>query len=558
MINIQPQYLPLADLLAKRLFRIPEYQRAYSWGKYQREDLFSDIQKTLSKGDDAAHFMAAVVGLRREKQRLGTDDYYVVEVVDGQQRLTTLIILLKTIELGLDKSDKAQSKPGGELADLLVKTEGNELLLLQTNHDSSHYFADFLRGGKSVPPISAKTVADKEILAAIADCKSFTEQWKKRSGDLMSLAALLKNRLFFLLHEIDDEKAVYTVFEVLNSRGLIVSWMDRLKSILMGTVFELKNVNQAGIIAELHNIWRDIYSVIGLRQGLNTETLRFAATLRAGRQQNKPFSEEDSVEQLRVNAVSAKSIIEVASWLLHVTRACDEVAANVRVNAVARIAQARLLAVAIRLREDLTTAEREGLLARWEKVTFRIYGMLSNDARTRVGEYIRLAWQVVNGKQPAAQIDPQIRVIGFWFPIEDAIKALQGTDCYTGWENELRYMLFRYEEHLAQQQNQKFSNEQWERIWNASAADSIEHILAQSAANDENKHRLGNLVLLPPNLNSQLQDRPPGEKIESYRKTGLLIAGEVADLIDQKGWNEKIIIEREQKILEWARIEWDD
>jgi len=558
MINIQPQYLPLADLLAKRLFRIPEYQRAYSWGRHQREDLFNDIQRTHGKGDEATHFMAAVVGLRREKQRLGTDDYYVVEVVDGQQRLTTLIILLKTIELGLDKSDKAQSKLSGELADLLVKTEANELLLLQTNHDSSHYFADFLRGGKFVPPNVAKTVADKEILAAIAECKSFTDQWKKRNGHLLSLAALLKNRLFFLLHEIDDEKAVYTVFEVLNSRGLIVSWMDRLKSILMGAAFELKDVNQAGIIAELHNIWRDIYSVIGLRQGLNTEALRFAATLRAARQQNKPFSEEDSVEQLRANAVNAKSIIETARWLLNVTRACDEVAADVRANAVARISQARLLAVAIRLRDDLTTAEQEGLLARWEKVTFRIYGMLSNDARTRVGEYIRLAWQVVNGKQPVAKIDPQIRVIGFWFPVEDAIKALQGTDCYTGWENELRYMLFRYEEHLAQEQNQRFSNEQWERIWTASAADSIEHIFPQKAASEKNKHRLGNLVLLPPRLNSQLQDRPPEEKMEPYRKTGLFIAGEVAEMIERQGWHEKAMIEREQKILDWARIEWND
>ena len=558
MINIQPQYLSLADLLAKRLFRIPEYQRAYSWGKYQREDLFSDIEKTHSKGEDAGHFMAAVVGLRRERQRLGTDDYNVVEVVDGQQRLTTLIILFKAIELGLDKSDKAQGKLGGELGELLVKAEGNELLLLQTNHDSSHHFAEFLRNGKYASSTDAKTVADKEILAAIADCKTFADRWKKRSGDLTSLAALLKNRLFFLLHEIDDEKAVYTVFEVLNSRGLIVSWMDRLKSILMGAAFELKNVNQPGIIAELHNIWRDIYSVIGLRQGLNTEALRFAATLRAKRQQNRPFSEEDSVEQLRGDAVDAKSIVNVARWLLHVTRACDDVAADVRINAVARISQARLLAVAIRLRDDLTGAERQALLARWEKVTFRIYGMLSNDARTRVGEYIPLAWQVVNEKLPAAKIDAHIIVIGVGFPIEGAIKALQGTNCYSGWENELRYLLFRYEEHLAQQAKQKFSNEQWERIWNASAADSIEHIFPQRAASEENKHRLGNLVLLPPKLNSQLQDRPPEEKVESYRKTGLFIAGEVADLIDRQGWNEKAIIKREQTILDWARIEWDD
>ena len=68
----------------------------------------------------------------------------VLEVVDGQQRLTTLIILLNAIKLALNCKDKAEAKLARELSELLVKVEGDELLLLQTNHDSSHYFATFL------------------------------------------------------------------------------------------------------------------------------------------------------------------------------------------------------------------------------------------------------------------------------------------------------------------------------------------------------------------------------------------------------------------------------
>lgn len=83
MIAIHPQYLPLAKLLDGRLFQIPEYQRAYSWTSHERQDLFSDIEKTHAKGTDEGHFMAAVVCLRRKKQVLGTDEYHVVEVVDG-------------------------------------------------------------------------------------------------------------------------------------------------------------------------------------------------------------------------------------------------------------------------------------------------------------------------------------------------------------------------------------------------------------------------------------------------------------------------------------------
>ena len=295
MLTIQPQYLPLTKLLDGRLFQIPEYQRAYSWTSHERQDLFNDIKKTHAKGTDEGHCMAAVVCLRRRTQLLGTDEFHVVEVVDGQQRLTTLIILLKSIELALDPNNKTDGKLAIELRELLVKVEGDELLLLQTNHDSSHYFATFLRKGTAPSSEQAKTLADREILRAIEDASDFIEEWRAAGHSLASLAALLKNRLHFLLHEIEDEKSVYTVFEVLNSRGLDVSWMDRLKSILMGASFELKGANQKGLVTDLHNVWRDVYTVIGLRQGLSTEALRFAATLYAEEAPSRPLGEQDAV-----------------------------------------------------------------------------------------------------------------------------------------------------------------------------------------------------------------------------------------------------------------------
>ena len=558
MITIQPQYLTLSKLLDGRLFRIPEYQRAYSWTVHQREDLFSDIEKTHAKGPEEGHFMAALVCLRRASQTLATDEFHVMEVVDGQQRLTTLILLLNAIKLALDEKEKAEAKPQRELAELLVKVEGDELLLLQTNHDSSFHFATFLRKGTAPASDTAKTLADREILEAIEDCKAFVSRWKDRGVSLPALVALLKNRLFFLLHEINDEKTVYTVFEVLNSRGLDVSWLDRLKSILMGAAFDLKKTNQRGVITELHSTWRDIYTVIGLRQGLSTEALRFAATLRASGAPSRPLGEQDSVDSLRAEATTAKGVREVASWLLHVTKAYDAVTANVRINAVTRISQARLLATAIHLRSDIRGREREALLSSWEKVSFRIYGMLRKDARTRVGEYVRLAWQVINDQLSPREISAAIVEIGRPFTIQDAVNELRVANCYEGWETELRYLMFRYEEHLARKQKLNFSNEQWEKIWMVSPADSIEHIWPKSKAAEKHRHRLGNLVLLPPKLNSTLQDDNPKDKVEAYRKTGLLIAGEVADIIKSDGWKIKSIEDRENALLDWAVTEWAD
>ena len=122
MNEIQPQHLTLAQLLDRRLFSIPDYQRAYSWTSRERRDLFSDIEKVSLGPPDTFHFMATIVCLRRESIRLGTDYFNKLDVVDGQQRLTTLVILLNSIKLSLDRDKGKQKKAFRDLKSLLIKT----------------------------------------------------------------------------------------------------------------------------------------------------------------------------------------------------------------------------------------------------------------------------------------------------------------------------------------------------------------------------------------------------------------------------------------------------
>ena len=554
--DIQPTHLRLAKLFKRRLFYVPDYQRAYSWSKRERRDLFDDLEAVHSEGHD--HFMATVVCLKREEVELGTDRYAKLDIVDGQQRLTTLIILLNAIRIAVELTDK-DKKVAENLRDMLIKPEGKDLLL-QTNHDSSHYFLNYLREGTAPAPAKAKTLADKELLLAIRECQSFVKDWAMQRG-LKALAALIKNRLTFIFHQISDEKLVYTVFEVLNSRGLEVAWLDRLKSVLMWTAFSLKKGNHDELITELHTIWRDVYKTIGLRQGLNTEALRFTATLLLLTRPSKPLGERDAVDELRKIATDASGIRRVAHQVLKVTEACDSVLSNQRLNAVTQIVHARLLAVAIHLRSDITEKERDDLLQRWEKVTFRIYGLCGKDARTKVGDYVRLSWDVHQGAA-VQYIHDRIKEIGADYPIEKAIDDMKGNDCYSNWKNELRYFMYRYEEHLAEEKGLDIGESKWKLIWGASAASSIEHISPQSPQSKTSvadKDRLGNLMLLPPRLNSRLNNRPPKEKVDAYRNSaGLFLATEVAAIIEEKGWSKKVRRAREETLLEWARDEWVD
>jgi hypothetical protein len=557
MIEIQPQLLTLSGLLNKRLFRIPQYQRAYSWHSRHREDLFGDIFNTWRAGNDRQHFMATVVGLRREKRMIGTDEHQVVEIVDGQQRITTLILLLKAIAKTVDRSDRGGERIGRELDETLVKPDKASLLLLQTNHDISNYFADYLRTGNRPSSDLAKTQADRELLLAMEDCEQFVTHCNDKVLPVMDLITLLKNKLTFVFHEIGDEALVYTVFEVLNSRGLEVSWFDRLKSMLMAIVFEAKE-NSPEITSEIHRLWSDIYRCVGLRIGMSTESLRFAACLREEFAPSRLPSEEDAAATMQAEAKDgAAKVIETTNWLKSVTEALDKVVGDRRTRGVTRIVQARLVAAAVHLRTDLSYDDKTRILKRWENVAFRMYGMSGLDARYAVGDYVRLAWSIVNDKLAPEAILTELSSIGRQYPVSKAVENLRNADCYSGWQEELRYFFCRHEEHLAHEAKQNFNNEQWNRIWLSNASDSIEHILPQSSSSGH-VDRLGNLLLLPPKLNSKLRDLAPSQKTKEYRKTGLLIAGNAADQVDKARWGPKRIKDRENVLLEWAKIEWAD
>lgn len=560
MTDIQPTHVNLDRLLYRRLFRIPDYQRSYSWGHRHRQDLFEDIERIVGSKDDLSHFMATVVGLRRTKRMIGTDEYQSIDIVDGQQRLTTLIVLLKAIAmsvLGQEEGLKA------EIDSLLLKNDNATPLLLQTNHDGSNLFANYLRKGNHPSVQRAKSLADRNILQCMTDCEKFVEEWKGAGRSAGELLGLIKNRLTFILYEISDEALVYSVFEVLNSRGLEVSWFDRLKNMLMGMVFEHTGDSDSEAIKEIHELWATIYRIVGLRIGLSSESMCFAATLCSDSRPSRPLGEEDAANLLRERGkADIRSVIDTTSYLVDVTESLSTVYSNHKQRAISSIRHVRLVATAVHLREDLSGAEKEAILNSWEKVSFRIYGMYDKDARTLVGHYTRLAWDIINKQLSADDIIARLSAVGDDFPIDGAVRQLFGTDRYNDWGDQLQYFFFRYEEYLAREAGQRFSNAQWNRIWAETPAHSIEHIRPQSRSDEDRVHRLGNLLLLDPGLNSQLQDKPVIEKADAYMKTGFLSARNVAkDVVSQRiryDWTYAAMERREKTLLEFALQEWAD
>jgi hypothetical protein len=586
---IRPDYQPLEKVLQNRLFEIPNYQRAYSWRIEQINDLHNDITNLKKQPNDRHHFMATIVCLATQRiEEIVTDEFKVLQIVDGQQRLTTLIIFLKAIELSLDRSNETQKREADKIKELLVKDDGR-LILLQTNHDSSSIFRNFLVNGTIPQKENLKTNAEVRLFDSFNHSLKFVENWKK-AEDVLALLKLVKNRLGFIFYELEDEGSVYSTFEVLNSRGLPVDWLDKCKSTLMGIAFEkLGNAIRDHHISQLHQIWSDIYRTIGVNEIQGHEILRFAATLHKAKQEgsesylSKAISAEDALDYFRNFCNSNPTItIDVTDWISCVTRELRKLYDNPRLKAVTDILHARLLAVSILLlpENNMNVQLKNKLLEQWENVTFRIFGLFrnqngkTNDSRLKVGDYTRLACKITDTYKKYNETDQLFYFImyslielGKDYSIDTVVDSLKGKDCYNDWSDQLIYFMRRYEEYLCRKSNITFDESYWVKVWNKSPYRSIEHIMpeeatppkwdvdSQSIDFSKNLHRLGNLIIYPIKDNILAGNRSFDSKKELYKKNKLNLMEEI---IVKKDWNYKEIENRESFLLKFAREQWKD
>lgn len=568
---LRPEYLTFDKILSNRLFSIPSYQRAYSWKEKQRKELFNDILK-LYQGKDCNrhHFMATIVCLdKNEKQMVGTDELVRVDVVDGQQRLTTLIILLKALAKKLVEKTDDEKEEAKKLQELLVKKD-ERLILLQTNHDSAKLFTNYLITGKIPAENQIKTAAEKNLVNAFNECEKFiNEHWcLLNNDDLLGLLILIRHRLDFIFYTLQDEGAVYTVFEVLNSRGLEVDWLDKCKSMLMGVAFEKFTENVAKEkIKTLHRCWSNIYATIGKRSVSGQEILSISATLRDVLPNSKLLSAEKALEFFRDEALKRpESVVDISHWIEEVTQKFVECSEEIRLKAITDISQARLLYISINL-SNLLPEVKTQILSYWEKITFRIFGIYRKDSRTMVGDYVRLACKIINGAGEEEILKDFIG-ISKKHPAVNIEFELANKDCYNNWTEEVRYFLYRYEEYLVGQKGGFLEKDIWNKIWVDSPSKTIEHIHPQKFGRDwegkigknqeevaDHVHRVGNLLLLPSSLNSKAATQAFAAKKVIYGENHLRMMDTV---MREDQWTLKEIEKREKEMVEFALKTWGD
>ena len=153
---------------------------------------------------------------------------------------------------------------------------------------------------------------------------------------------------------------------MLNSRGLDVKWIDKLKSQLMALLFEhVEGRTRNEAIREMQVVWQEIYRILGLRGDLGDEAMRFAGTWELVDRQNRVIGEPIAVAELaRAAGTKVRTISSVGSRLRSVVEAVDVLDRDRRLSAVTKILHARFVAIAI-LRREFEPEVQTHLLNRW-------------------------------------------------------------------------------------------------------------------------------------------------------------------------------------------------
>ena len=263
----------LGTLFAQKAFRIPQYQRGYAWGEKQWEDLWDDIWEIEKdkNGTYRPHFTGSIALKRIERTLIPKEELWFAEsgqefydVVDGQQRLTTIEILM----CGLISAYQDQNVKMGLTSRYIVQKE--------LGGDGKVYLFSYKYGDKNLAFLMNKIFDDTSYILPVDHNNIYTSNLLKAKDwftnkiselnpiEQNDLLLRLQTALVFDVKYIDDNISEQAVFETMNNRGKPLTILEKLKNRLL---FLASKLPQGSDIYEVSRVindaWRNIYDYLG-------------------------------------------------------------------------------------------------------------------------------------------------------------------------------------------------------------------------------------------------------------------------------------------------------
>lgn len=600
--------LSLEELFNNRVFRVPDYQRGYAWEKQQVGEFLDDLALLDSS---RRHYTGTIVlyqppGAEEIEDSEGTS-YVKVDVVDGQQRLTTTVLLLNEIAKALSKytssGDRAQGieKRYVEVTD----TDGLPLHKLTLNGDLDDFFktnvlpqAPGTLAGPSVASARRLLDAKKQIAEYLDDAEGDQVNREKWLRALHSKAA---TRLHFNLYEVEAEAEVGLIFEVMNDRGKQLTDLEKVKNYLLyaASALSVSQDNRKKLARSVNDAWADILKklmVAELGSPANENQLLRAHWLMAYNPQPQKWEGSKSIKaRFDLRKGQHDRLLRELHEYVHGLRDCcisfcdalrpsrdgafdsfsskaarnDVVLWNVKFARIGTTAAFLPLLMAVRKRWPSDPEKYLEVLTLCEAVSFRIYRVARYYASYRQPAMFRLAFEVTHGMN-FGDVIREVKQNYSSADSQQSFREFTDAESPQSWYGRtgIRYLLYEYESHLAAGKGGS-PKIPWDET---EGADSIEHILPQYIGDqpywqerfdaddhEEYKHDIGNLTLTKGN--SSLGNKPypckrGAKEVTSYCYENSLFVEEREIAAKWNDWTMKAINERRAMLLDWAKERW--
>jgi len=556
-------------------FEIPTYQRAYAWENKQWEDLWNDINDYLES--EMPYFLGTVL-LRKENNN-GTTVY---EIIDGQQRITTLVILMRSLidrlcdfisSSDIPSSEKEEIEEEiGDLKERYIKRKKN-IKLKAIEYDRNFFENYIVNGEKNIEP---QTPSQRRIKQA----KEFFDKKLSEIKDIEKLKKIIKKIESAKLQsiEFENEKHAAFIFELQNDRGKGLTNLEKLKAFLMHRLFIEAGSNDD--ILYLHREFADIYRILNeLEEKVNLDeddilTYHCYAFTDKGFKYKKIEELKESLNSWQGDKILwiknfAKSLKESFRAIRNFIFDSQEIVIYLKdLSKLGSFAFAYPFIIkAYRL---LKADKRYEFLSLIEKIVFRhqISGTRA-DIRSRLNEALKSFKNPTDLDVVVKTIKEKVLKEPYWSNsrLEEVLEG------HMYWSLS-KYILKRYEIYL---QKKNISNGYDETLKGIICIDlsnkewQLEHIAPQTKPNgnsyDQNiynqdriLHSIGNLLLVSDDHNIELGNKAFPKKLGSYRNSPFLHHKEIKNFAtgesqDQR-WTTESIRNRKNKLKKFVLEEW--
>lgn len=238
MSSIKGGEYPLSKIFSSEFnYNIPSYQRPYSWTVQEAGILFDDLYDFYkNENKEENYFLGSIVLIKQ-------DDYPKSDVIDGQQRLTTLTILLAVIAHSLsDSDDRDEFK--SYINEKGIKSQGiNPKPRLKIRERDNNFFKSYIQELKideltSLKPDSQDTEAKANIIKNAQILQQKIKDTFTNEADIFDFGSFLVQRCYLVVVSTPSQQSAFRIFSVMNSRGMNLLATDIIKSDVIGKINE--------------------------------------------------------------------------------------------------------------------------------------------------------------------------------------------------------------------------------------------------------------------------------------------------------------------------------